>query len=58
MWFFGVEVKQETSAPPSKKNPGSAPALSDALNDYETKYFWKQLYVKYVQSGISILVEI
>ena len=26
MSFIGVEVEQETSAPPSKKNPGSAPA--------------------------------
>ena len=26
MWFIGVEVEQETSAPPTpKKNPGSAP---------------------------------
>ena len=25
MWFIGVEVQQETSAPPPKKNPGSAP---------------------------------
>ena len=25
MWFNGVEVEQETSAPPPKKNPGSAP---------------------------------
>ena len=25
MWFIGVEVEQETSAPPPKKNPGSAP---------------------------------
>ena len=25
MWFIGVEVEQETSAPPAKKNPGSAP---------------------------------
>ena len=24
MWFNGVEVAQETSAPPPKKNPGSA----------------------------------
>ena len=24
MWFIGVEVEQETSAPPTKKNPGSA----------------------------------
>ena len=26
MWFIGVEVEPETSAPPPKKNPGSAPA--------------------------------
>ena len=26
MWFIGAEVEQETSAPPPKKNPGSAPA--------------------------------
>ena len=26
MWFIGVEVQQETSAPAPKKNPGSAPA--------------------------------
>ena len=25
MWFIGVEAEQETSAPPPKKNPGSAP---------------------------------
>ena len=25
MWFIGVEVEQETSAPTPKKNPGSAP---------------------------------
>ena len=27
MWFIGVEVEQETSAPPPRKNPGSAPAF-------------------------------
>ena len=27
MWFIGVEVEQETSGSPSKKNPGSAPEL-------------------------------
>ena len=26
MWFIGFEVEQETSAPPPKKTPGSAPA--------------------------------
>ena len=25
MWFVGVEVEQETSAPSPQKNPGSAP---------------------------------
>ena len=25
MWFIGVEVEQETIAPPPKKNPGSTP---------------------------------
>ena len=25
MWFIGFEVEQETSAPPTKNNPGSAP---------------------------------
>ena len=25
MWLIGVEVEQQTSAPPPKKNPGSAP---------------------------------
>ena len=28
MWFTGVEVEQETSAPPPKKNRGSAPGAS------------------------------
>ena len=28
MCFIGVEVEQETSAPPPKKNPGSAPVKS------------------------------
>ena len=27
MWFIGVEVEQETSAPPPKKNSGSAPEV-------------------------------
>ena len=32
MWFIGVEVEQDTSAPPPKKNPGSAPV-------YYAKYY-------------------
>ena len=31
MWFSGVEVEQEKSAPPPKKNPGSAPAITIVL---------------------------
>ena len=31
MWFIGVEVEQETSAPPPKKNPGSAPAFKKCI---------------------------
>ena len=31
MWFIGAEVEQETSAPPPKKNPGSAPAVAFAI---------------------------
>ena len=27
LWFIGVEVEQEPSAPPPKKNPGSTPAI-------------------------------
>ena len=32
MWFIGVEVEKETSAPPPKKNPGSAPANGENMN--------------------------
>ena len=31
MWFIGVEVEQETSAPPPKTNPGSA-SVKDILS--------------------------
>ena len=34
MWFTGVEVEQETSAPRPEKNPGSAPGyISYAKRD-------------------------
>ena len=32
MWFIGVEVEQETSAPPPKKNPGSAPVKDKMIS--------------------------
>ena len=35
MWFIGVQVEQETSAPPPKKNPGSAIVLHDFLRTRE-----------------------
>ena len=31
MRFIGVEVEQETSAPPPKKNPGSAPETTNMI---------------------------
>ena len=37
MWFIGVEVEQETNAPPPKRNPGSAPALC-WLNRYTLEF--------------------
>ena len=33
MWFIGVEVEQETSATPPKKNPGSATAKTTSLQE-------------------------
>ena len=33
MWFIGVDVQQETSAPPPKEKPGSVPA-------YEGPHVW------------------
>ena len=42
MWFIGVEVEQKTSAPPPKKNPGSAPAnaliFSKSYNKIDSEY--------------------
>ena len=35
MWFIGVEVEQEMSAPPPKKNPGSAPAMPVTFNQLD-----------------------
>ena len=34
MWFIGVEVEQETSAPPPKKIPGSAPLRKSVAHYY------------------------
>ena len=37
MWFIGVEVEQQTSAPPPKKIPGSAPAIYSKKSPFLTK---------------------
>ena len=51
MWFIGVEVEQETSAPPPKKNPGSAPAFMAML---VTKiFFYSPLATKTVAAWSS-----
>ena len=46
MWFIGVEVEQETSAPPPKKNPGSVPAGYD--------WVWNSRDEVYERAGKSI----
>ena len=43
MQFIGVEVEQETSAPPPKKDPGSAPATSK-LQTYLLLFFLAVLF--------------
>ena len=43
MWFIGVEVEQETSAPPPKKNPGSVPARVTLLVGKKIKIFYFHL---------------
>ena len=42
MWFVGVEVEQEMSAPPPKKNPGSAPAIIAILySASDVKFYFR-----------------
>ena len=38
MWFIGVEVEQETSEPPPKKNPGSAPAEGEWFTSFSSVF--------------------
>ena len=38
MWFIGVKVEQKTSAPPPKKNPGSAPGSSQLNENASSDY--------------------
>ena len=39
MWFIGIEVEQETSAPPPKKNPGPAHGSSLSVDVRRLKRF-------------------
>ena len=39
MWFIGIEVEKETSAPPPKKNPGSAPGFLQSLSKWALKRY-------------------
>ena len=54
MWFIGVEVEQERSAPPPKKNPGSAPAYPPKWSEKSLRQ--KLLHISLV-SGIGIAKE-
>ena len=45
MWFIGVKVEQETSAPPSKKNPGSGPVKHSCYQEYFVVHGWLVYWV-------------
>ena len=51
MWFIGVEVEQETSAPPPKKNPRSAHVNHPF---HQIVNFIVILNIKYTPSEIAI----
>ena len=38
MWFIDVEVEKETSAPPPKKNPGSAPGYDVISSKWSSRF--------------------
>ena len=43
MWFIGVEVEQETSVPPPKKNPESAP--EDGMYLLQVKFDFRLIVI-------------
>ena len=51
MWFIGVEVEQEASAPPPKKNPGSAPETAHTIKEKKRK----NLLLRLLQTDIILL---
>ena len=59
MWFIGVEVEQETSAPPPKKNPGSAPENPQRRKLIHGKrmiHRFENFLVEYIGCLISVAV--
>ena len=50
MWFIRVEVEQETSAPPPKKNPGSARAIESFRSEPDENEYKIELKVFYACS--------
>ena len=53
MWFMGVEVEQEMSAPPPEKNPGSAPGTPDVF-----VYFWRPYWCTNMASPYKALLKV
>ena len=55
MWFIGVEVEQESNAPPPKKNPGSAPVCSTSnVTNGKSQAIREQGIFSYIQ-GLLVL---
>ena len=56
MWFIGVVVEQETSAPPPTKNPGSAPVYRYVLPHLEgflRLFVWKRTGIHFAHFGLE-----
>ena len=56
MWFIGVEVEQETSAPPPKINPGSAPGCSGEITRLPPTYVACVQIPASTPCGLSLLL--
>ena len=52
MWFIGVEVEQETSAPPPKKNSKSAPMTSHKNEEFKFQIY-PFLNIRILNFGLS-----
>ena len=63
MWFIGVEVEQETSAPPPKKNPGSDP-VPDSVNNIAdnmartNKHALRKVAGVYTERTVTLLLKL